>query len=77
MFVNTLNAEDNYSRSNMQNLRDHFQTPLSQKQNTFSRVFIGFLKCAWNSEHFQKRDEYPSVIISGIIDAERRGYLNV
>ena len=28
-------------------------------------------------EHFQKKDGYPSLIISEIIDAERRGYLNV
>ena len=28
-------------------------------------------------EHFQKKDEYPSLIISEIIDAERRCYLNV
>ena len=26
---------------------------------------------------FWKRDEYPSLIISEIIDAEKRGYLNV
>ena len=26
-----------------------------------------------NLEHFQKEDEYPSLIISEIIDAERRG----
>ena len=26
---------------------------------------------------FSKKDEYPSLIISEIIDAERRGYLNV
>ena len=25
----------------------------------------------------KKRDEYPNLIISEIIDAERRGYLNV
>ena len=25
----------------------------------------------------KKKDEYPSLIISDIIDAERRGYLNV
>ena len=35
------------------------------------------MKCAWNLEHFQKQDEYSSLIISEIIDAERRGYLNV
>ena len=26
---------------------------------------------------FSKKDEYPSLIISEIIDAEKRGYLNV
>ena len=51
--------------------------PASQKQNIFSGFFIVFLKCAWNLEHFQKKDEYSSLIISEIIDAERRGYLNV
>ena len=58
-------------------LRQQFQTPLSRKQKTFSGFFIAFLKSAWNLEHFQKKDEYPSLIISEIIDAERRGYLNV
>ena len=61
----------------MQNLRQQFQTPLSRKQKTFSGFSIKFLQCAWNLEHFQKKDEYPSLIISEIIDAERRGYLNV
>ena len=61
----------------MQNLPQQFQTPLSHKQKTFSRFFIAFLECAWNLEHFQKKDEYPSLIISEILDAERRGYLNV
>ena len=50
---------------------------LSHKQKTFSWIFIAFLKCAWNLEHFQKKDEYPSLIISEIIDAERRDYLYV
>ena len=61
----------------MQNLRQQFQTPASQKQKIFSGFFIEFLKCAWNLEHFQKKDELSSLIISEIIDAERRGYLNV
>ena len=61
----------------MQNLRKQFQTPASQKQKTFSWFFIAFLKCAWNLESFQKKDDYPSLIISEIIDAERRGYLTV
>ena len=55
----------------MQNFVEQFQTPLSQKQKTFSGFFIAFLKFAWNLEHFQKKDEYPSLIISEIIKAER------
>ena len=61
----------------MQNFLEQFQTPLSQKQKNFSGFFITFLKGAWNWEDFQKKDEYPSVIIFEIIDAERRGYVNV
>ena len=77
LFVNALTSDDKYSERNMQNFAQQFQTPLSQKQKTFSEFFIVFLKYAWNLEHFQKKDEYPSLIISEIIDAERRGYLNV
>ena len=61
----------------MRNLRQKFQTPVSQKQNTFSGLFNAFLEYAWNLEHFQKKDEYSSLIISEIIDAQRRGYLKV
>ena len=61
----------------MQQLPQQFQTPLSQKQKTFSGFSIAFLKCAWDLEHFQKKYEYPSLIISEIIDPERRGYLHV
>ena len=60
----------------MQSFPQQFQTSLSQKKDFFW-FFIAFLKCAQNLEHFQKEDEYPSLIISEIIDAERRGYLNV
>ena len=76
LFVNALTADNKYSGNNMQNLPQQFQTPLSQKQKILSWFFIAFLKCAWNVEHFRKKDEYPSLIISEIIDAERRGYLN-
>ena len=61
----------------MQNLPQQFRTPLSPKQKTFAQFFIALLKFAWKLEHFQKKDEYPSLIISEIIQAERRGYLNV
>ena len=77
LFVNALTADDQWSRSKMKNLPQQFQTPLSQKQKNFSGFFIAFLKGAWNLEHFQKKDGYPSLIISKIIDGEIRVYLNV
>ena len=77
LFVNALTADGKYSGSNMQNLQEQIQTPLSQKEKTFSGIFIAFLKWSWNLEHFEKKDEYSSLIISEIIDAERRGYLNM
>ena len=77
LFVKALTADDKYSGSNMQNFPQPFQTPLSKKQNIFSGFFISFLKGALNLDHFQKKDEYSSQIISEIIDAERRGYLNI
>ena len=73
LFVNALTADDKYSASIMRNLPQKFQTPASKKQNTFSGLFNAFMKYAWNLEHFQKKDEYPSLIISEIIDAKRRG----
>ena len=30
----------------------------------FCGFFIAFLKCACNLKHFEKKDEYPSLIIS-------------
>ena len=61
----------------MENFPQQFQTPLSQKQKIFSGFSITFPKCAWNVDRFEKKGEYPSLIIFEIIDAERRGYLNV
>ena len=77
LFVNALTTDDKYSGSNMLNLPQQFQTPLSQKQKTFSGLLIAFPKSTLNLEHFQKKDQYPSLIISEIIDAERRGFLIV
>ena len=61
----------------MKNLQQQIHTPLPPKQKTFSEFFIGLLKCAWKLEHFQTKDGYRRLIISEIIQAERRSYLNV
>ena len=61
----------------MLNFTQQLEAPLSQKQETFSRFFLAFPKCALNLEHFQKKDEYPSLVITKAIDSERGDYLNV
>ena len=77
LFVSTVTEDDRYIRCNMQNFPQQFQTPISQKQKIFSRFFIAYLECASNLEHFQKKDEHPSLVISENIDSERVDYLNV
>ena len=72
-----MTTDDKYSRRNMLNLTEQLGAPLSQKQKTFSVIFLEFLKCALNLEHFEKKDEYPSPVISRIIYPKRGGYLNV
>ena len=61
----------------MLNFKQLLEASLSQKQKTFFRFFIAFLKCALNLEYLEKEDEYSSRVISKVIDSERGGYLNV
>ena len=72
-----MTTDDKYPRRNMLNFTKEFEAPLSNKQTAFSAFFIAFLKCALNLERLGKKDEYPSLVISRIIDSERGGYLNV
>ena len=77
LFVNTLTADNKYSRCNVHNFAQQVQTLLYKKQNTFPGFFLAFLKCAWNLEHFGKKEEYPSLIIWEMMDCERGFYLIV
>ena len=61
----------------MLNFTQQFEELFSKKQRTFSGWFLLFLKCALNLENLAKKDEYPSLVFSRIIDSERGGYLNV
>ena len=72
-----MTTDDKYSRRNMLNFTQQIEAPLSQKQKTFSGIFLAFLKCPLNLENFEKKDQYPSQVISKVIDSERVGYLNV
>ena len=77
LFVNTLTPDDKYSRRHMQIFWQQFQRPLSQKGMVVFRFFIAFLKCAWNLEHSEKKEEYPNLIITEFIASERDLYLSV
>ena len=77
LFVNTLTTDDKYSSRNIQNLTQQLQTTMSQKQKTFYRIFITFLKSTTNPDNFVKKDESPSWSIYEIIDGEKGCYLNV
>ena len=77
LFLNTLTPDENYSLRNMQIFWQQIQTLLSQKGKTLCGFFIAFLKCAWNLKHSEKKEEYPSLIISEIIASERDFYLSV
>ena len=77
LIVNRLTADDKYSRRNIQNLTQETQTAISQKQKTFSGIFITYLESIKNSEAFVKKVESASLSICEINDAEKSGYLNV
>ena len=61
----------------MLNFTQQLEAPLSQKQKTFSGLFLALLKCALNLEHFEKKDEFSSLVVSKVTDSERGGYINV
>ena len=72
-----MTTDDKYSRRNMLNFTQQLEAILSKKQKTFSVFLIAFLQYALNLEHLEKKDEYPSLVISKVNDSERGGYLNV
>ena len=76
LFVNTLTPDDKYSRRNIQIFWQQLQTLLSQEWKPFCQFLIPFVKCAWNLEHSEKKEEYPSLIITEIIASERDVYLS-
>ena len=72
-----MTTDDKYSRRNMLNFTQQLEALLSQKQTTFSLLFLAFLKYALNLEHLERKNDYLSLVISRIIDSEIGGYLNV
>ena len=38
-----------------------------KKKEIFLRFFIEFLKYPWNLEHFEKKEEYPRVVLPKLL----------
>ena len=57
--------------------RNKFKRQYLKNKRHFSEFFIAFLKCSLNFEHFEKKEEYPNLIFSKMMDWERSFYLNV
>ena len=55
LFVKTLSPDDKYFRRNMQIFWEQLQTPWPEEGKPFCAIFFAFLKCAWNSEHSEKK----------------------
>ena len=50
-----MTTDDKYSRRNMLNFTQQLEAPLPQKEKAFSGLFLAFLKCALNLEHFEQK----------------------
>ena len=77
LFVNTLTSNDKFSRRYMQIFWQQFRKPLSQKWLVVFWFLIAFLKCVWNLENSEKKEDNPNLIITEIIASERDVYLSV
>ena len=69
LLVKTLTDDEKYSLLYRDNLTQPIQILLKRK--TFSTFFSAFLKSTLNFEHFQKKDDPHSLIISQITVCEK------
>ena len=60
LFANTFTADDKHYLLNRDNLAQRIQMQLSQKQKTFSRFSLAFLKSILNFKHLPKNDDSHS-----------------
>ena len=77
LFVNTLTANYEYSRRNIENLPLKIQTNLSEKPLYFRGTFFQFLESTLNFQCSEKKHDRLRSYISEVIDSERCAYLNV
>ena len=69
LLFNTFAANEKYLLLHRENLTTPIQMQLSRKKSFFL-FFSRFLKCIWNFERFEKKDDPHSFCISQITDSE-------
>ena len=62
LFVNQLTVNNKCSVLNRDNLQQHFQMQLCQKQKIFSDFLFALSKLRFNFEHFQKKKKMTLVV---------------
>ena len=75
-FVNTLTADNNYSRQGWEISWQQVPRPISRKAKISAQFFVAFLKSTLNLEYFEKKDQSHSLSINEIINCETGSYLN-
>ena len=76
LFVKLLTGDEKHSLLNRDNLTQPIQILVSQKENTFSRLFSGLQNSELHFEHFQKRDDPHGRCISEMTDSTKSDYIN-
>ena len=71
VFVNTLTGNAKYSNQDCDNLPLPIQMQLSEKQKTFSQLFVPFLESTSNFKLLEKKDNRHSLCFSQITDCEK------
>ena len=70
LLVNIVAEGEKYPLLKRDNLTIPIQMHLRQKRKNFSQFFIAFLKCSWNFEHFDKKDDAHRFCNFKITDSE-------
>ena len=68
-----MSAVDKCSLPNRDNLMQPIHMQLSQKLQTFLNIFPAFPKSKVNFDHFQRKDDPHSLLISEATTYEKRG----
>ena len=76
LFGNALSPDHMYSCHQCRKLRQQVQMRLSQKQGTFSGIFIAFSESTQNIVHFAKKDQLHGLNILEVLDHVKCGYFN-